>query len=307
MRATRSSEEDAMIASTKQELAALSRIFSPSVMRELGDAGRSPLLARLLVETRIPEELDAEASLADVFELAFSTLRQLGNRDDYVYRTAVTQKIVLGKHSLRTATVLNELRAGSSKADVVVLNGTSTAYEIKSERDSFQRLPSQLADYRSVFASVNVVTSPAQADEVLRLAPDDVGVLVLSSRFRLQVVRAAEDLPERTSSLAILATLRVDEAVRVLRELELPFPDVPNTRRWSELRAVFAELSSVDVHQKAVTVLKSSRSRAGLASYIRQLPQPLSAAILSADLSSRAQENLQAATWAPLSSVLAWS
>ncbi|QTV78979.1 sce7726 family protein [Microbacterium sp. NIBRBAC000506063] len=254
-----------------------------------------------------PEELPSNASLADVFELAFSTLRQLGNRDDYVYRSAVTQKIVLGKHNLRTTTVLNELRAGSSKADVVVLNGTSTAYEIKSERDSFQRLPSQLADYRSVFASVNIVTSPAQADEVLRLAPDDVGVLVLSSRFRVQSVREAVNLPERTRSLSILATLRVDEAIRVLQALNVPFPDVPNTRRWSELRAVFAELRSVDVHAKAVTVLKSSRSRAGLEPFIKQLPKPLSAAILSADLSSSAQKNLQSATWQTLSTVLAWS
>lgn len=295
-----------MIASTKRELAALSRVFSSSVMRELGGTGKSPLLARLLGETRIPEQLPADASLADVFELAFSTLRQLGNRDDYVYRAAVTQKIVLGKHNLRTATVLHELRAGASKADVVVLNGTSTAYEIKSERDSFQRLPSQLADYRSVFASVNVVTSPSQANEVLRLAPDDVGVLVLSSRFRLQVARPAIDLPERTSSLAILATLRVDEAMRVLHELSLPLPDVPNTRRWSELRTVFAELPSVDVHPKAVAVLKSSRSRGALEPFIKQLPTPLSAAIIAADMSPGAQQNLQRATWQPLSSVLAW-
>ncbi|MGQ7312020.1 sce7726 family protein [Microbacterium arabinogalactanolyticum] len=296
-----------MIASTRQELAALSRIFSSAVMRELGDEGRSTLLSRLLTETRIPEILPADASLAEVFELAFSQLRHLGNRDDYVYRTAVTQKIVLGKHSLHTATVLNELRAGNSKADLVVLNGTSTAYEIKSERDSFQRLPSQLADYRSVFASVNVVTSPAQADEALRLAPNDVGVLVLSSRFRLQVIREAADVPERTRSLAILATLRVDEAMQILRDLNVPIPDVPNTRRWRELRAVFAELPPIEVHAGAVNVLKSSRSRAGLASFIKQLPKPLSAAILSANPSSRAQENLRAAAWQPLSSVLAWS
>lgn len=296
-----------MIASTKQELAALSRMFSPAVVRELGEVGRSALLARLLAETRIPEVLPADASLAEVFELAFSQLRQLGNRDDYIYRSAVTQKIVLGKHSLRTATILNELRAGNSKADVVVLNGTSTAYEIKSERDTLQRLRTQLADYRSVFASVNVVTSPAQADEVVRLAPDDVGVLVLSSRFRLQTVREASDLPERTRSLSILATLRVDEAMQVLRDLNVSFPDVPNTRRWRELREVFAGLPSAEVHSRAVTVLKSSRSRAGLAAFIKQLPKPLSAAILSANLSSRAQENLRSATWQPLSSVLAWS
>ncbi|MFT4471442.1 sce7726 family protein [Arthrobacter sulfonylureivorans] len=296
-----------MSTSTKRELAALSRIFSPAVLREIGKTGRSPLLARLLAEARIPAMLSEGATLADAFELAFSFLCKMGNRDDYVYRTAITQKIVLGRHNLRTATVLNELRAGSSKADVVVLNGTATAYEIKSERDSFQRLAGQLADYRSVFASVNVVTSPTQAETVLSIAPEDVGVLVLSARFRLQIVREAVNLPERTSPLAILSTLRVEEAIDVLTDLGIPFPDVPNTRRWGVLRKIFAELDSANVHARAVSVLKSTRSRAELEPFLRQLPEPLRAAILSANMSAAAQRNLSAATRQPLSSVLAWS
>ena len=218
-----------MRTSTKQELSALSRMFSPAVMRELGKSGTSPLLARLLRETRLPDALPWDATLADAFELAFATLCRMGNRDDYVYRTAITQKVVLGRHSLRTATVLNEVRAGRSKADVVVLNGTATAYEIKSERDSFRRLPQQLADYCSVFASVNVVTSPNQVEAVLQIAPKDVGVLTLSSRYRLQTVRKAVDRPERTSPVALLETLRVDEAVQVLSLLRISYPDVPNT------------------------------------------------------------------------------
>ncbi|QDP09003.1 sce7726 family protein [Prescottella equi] len=292
---------------TKRELTALSRIFSPAVLREIGKTGRSPLLARLLTEAGVPAMLPGDATLADAFELGFATLRKMGNRDDYVYRIAITQKIVLGRHSLRTATVLNELRAGSSRADVVVLNGTATAYEIKSERDSCQRLAGQLADYRAVFASVNVVTSPAQAESVLRIAPEDVGVLVLSSRFCLQVVREAVDLPERTSPLAVLSTLRIDEAIDVLTGLGIKFPDVPNTRRWGVLREIFAGLDASTVQAKAVSVLKSSRSRAELEPFVKQLPKPLSAAILSTDLSAAARRNLSAATWQPLSSVLAWS
>lgn len=295
-----------MKTSSKRELAAFSRVFSPAVMREIGNSGKSPLLARLLSETRVPDTLPSNATLADAFEVAFTSLRKLGNRDDYVYRTAITQKIVLGKHSLHTATVLNELRAGNSKADVVVLNGTATAYEIKSERDSLQRLTGQLADYRSVFAGVNVVTSPAQANSVLRIAPDDVGIIVLSPRFRLQVVREAANLPERTCPLEILATLRVGEATEVLSELDIALPDVPNTQRWAALREIFTVLDPASVHAAAVKVLKSARSRADLAPFINQLPAPLSAAVLSMNLSEPARRKLSAATSEPLSAVLAW-
>ncbi|WP_409366195.1 sce7726 family protein [Neomicrococcus aestuarii] len=231
----------------------------------------------------------------------------MGNRDDYVYRTAVTQKIVLGRHSLRTATVLNEVRAGRSKADVVVLNGTSTAYEIKSERDSFRRLPQQLADYCSVFASVNVVTSPNQVEAVLQLAPEDVGVLTLSSRYRLQTVRKAVDRPERTSPVSLLETLRIDEAAQVLSLLDISYPDVPNTLRWGMLREIFAGLEATSVHSSVVRVLKSTRSCAGLEPVVKRLPVHLAVAVLSTDPSPAATRNLSTATWQPLASVLAWS
>lgn len=296
-----------MHASIKSEMAALSRLFSPRVIRELGETGHSSLLARLLIETGIPRKLAPDATLADAFSEAFAALRKMGNRDDYVYRVALTQKIALGRHSLHTATVLNELRAGKSKADLVILNGTATAYEIKSERDSFNRLPEQLADYRSVFACVNVVTSPMQADAVLDLIPDDVGVLRLSKRFTLQVVRQATESPERTDPLAILDTLRTKEAIELLKNLGMHFPQVPNTQRWSALREIYAGLDPATVHMEAVRVLKRMRSRAGLVPFLQQLPTPLRTAALAADLSASARSELSMAAWLPLTTVLAWS
>ncbi|WP_146071748.1 sce7726 family protein [Cryobacterium sp. Y50] len=289
------------------ETAALTRVFSRGVVRELGETGQSPLLARLLQQSGIPDSLPADATLADAFDLAFSSLRRIGNRDDYVYRVAVTQRIALGRHNLRTATIVNELRARKSKADLVILNGTSTAYEIKSERDSFSRLAGQIADYRAVFASVYVVTSPMQACAALSITPNDVGVLVLSSRFRLQVERQAIDQPERVDPLSILDTLRVQEAIDVASDAGIDFPNVPNTQRWHVLREIFASLGSRTVHDATVRVLRTSRSRAELEPYLKELPLSLRAAALATDLSVTARQNLTAAAWLPLRTALAWS
>lgn len=293
--------------STKRELAALSRIFSSAVVREIGLTGRSALLARLFEESNVLVSLGADATLADAFEVSFARLRSLGNRDDYVYRSAITQKIALGRHNLRTATLLNEVRAGSSKADVVVLNGTATAYEIKSERDSFQRLGNQLSDYLSVFASVNVVTSPSQAASALRFAPNEVGVLTLTERYNLHVVREASDCPSRTCPLAILQSLRKDEAVSILETLSVEVPQLPNMKMWAALQDIFNALDGSDVHAAMVTTLKRTRSSAALEPLIKQLPSPLAAIILSTNLSTRAWMNLKAATQLPMSAVLAWS
>lgn len=296
-----------MGSSTTVQLAALTRMFSARVIRELGENGHSQLLVRLLRESGLSSQLGEDATLATAFEAAFEALRRLGSRDDYVYRAAITQKVAFGRHNVRTATVVNEMRAGASKVDVVIYNGTSTAYEIKSERDNLKRLPAQLQDYQSVFAAVNVVTSPMQCDEVLQLAPQHVGVIVLSKRFRLQVARRALDQPERTDPLAILETLRIDEAVAVLTGLGIEFPQVPNTRRRGLLRAIYATLDPVRVHTESVRVLKSTRSPARLGPYLERLPVPLRPAALAAELSDASRARLQSATLRPVANLFAWS
>lgn len=72
--------------------------------------------------------------VADAFEAALSILRTGHHRDEYVYKAALTQKVLLGTHSLKTACMINEFRVADCKADLVILNGTAAVYEIKSER-----------------------------------------------------------------------------------------------------------------------------------------------------------------------------
>ena len=81
--------------------------------------------------------------------------------------------------------MLSEFRAGTCKADLVILNGTSTVYEIKSERDSLVRLSNQVKNYKRVFAMVNVITSEGFVKSVCTTVPDDVGVMCLSKRYHI--------------------------------------------------------------------------------------------------------------------------
>ncbi len=292
---------------SKHELAALTRLFSATVLRECGSLGRSPLFSRLMRQISMLRDGDMEISVGDAFDRAFSVLQQLGHRDEYVYRSAITQKLLLGRHSLRTAAVIHEMRAGSSKADVVVLNGTSTAYEIKSERDSLARLPSQLASYRRVFAAVSVVTSPRRYREVLAGIPDDVGLLVLSDVYTIQVVKEAPVLPQRTSPLEILQVLRSSEATAILQGLGFKVPKVPNTQMHSELKTQFAKLDPIDAHDQMVRVLRTTRSQSNLAGYVESLPTSLRAAMLAANMNQQGRERVQQALATRLGTALAWS
>ncbi|PVZ86693.1 hypothetical protein C9426_14855 [Serratia sp. S1B] len=289
------------------QLSALARLFSAAVFREMAKKGRSALFRRLLGEIELVDSVGTDATVGELFDSAFEILKVVGHRDEYIYRAAISQKVLMGTHSLRTASMLNEFRAGSSKADLVILNGTATVYEIKSERDSLARLSNQVENYKRVFAKVNVIASESHLKGILEAVPCDVGVMYLSKRYQIRTVREAVDCPARICSRTVFESLRIAESIEILKAMGVGVPDVPNTQRHSVLRELFATLDPVELHAEMVRTLKRTRDLAPLGDFIEHLPKSLQAAALSISVRSAERSKLIDATATPLHVAKTWS
>lgn len=288
------------------QLSAISRLFSPAVFREMAKDGCSPIFARIIGLTGVRGRCSPTATVSDLFDAAFSVLKKSGLRDEYIYRAAVTNKILLGRHSLNTASMLTEFRAGGSKADLVILNGTATVYEIKSERDSLSRLERQLFDYRKVFASVNVISSESHIGSVLEMVPEDVGVMCLSDRFTIKTIRESKILPNRICPVTLFESLRSSEAMAVLERLGVAVPSVPNTQRHALLREIYSEQVPAHVHQAMVAVLRVTRDLSSLNGFVSQVPESLRPGALAIKLKRSEHDRLLDAISTPLDSALNW-
>ncbi len=269
--------------------------------------GNSPLFSRLLEQAEVPGSWDENATVADAFDSAFDVLKTAGLRDEYVYRAALTHKILMGKHTLKTACMLNEFRAGACRADLAILNGTATVYEIKSERDSLARLANQVENYKKVFAKVYVIAGERHVPSVLVTVPDDVGVMMLSSRDRISTVREAEDRPERICPTTVFASLRSAEASAILKNLGVAVPNVPNTELHTAMRACFEGLDPAAVHVAMVETLKRSRDLAPLSALVNRLPRSLHAAALSIHVRRADHERIVEAVSTPLDAAMTWA
>lgn len=295
------------MALSPSQKAAYSRLFSSAVLREMASKRKSPLFTRLARESGV---LDLGAPLdrvRDVFEAAFQMLKKGSSRDEYIYKAALTQRVLLGRHNLRSASMLTEFRAGKSKADLAILNGTTTVYEIKSERDKLSRLTGQIADYKRVFASVFVIAGENHVEAVLKAMSPDVGVMCLSKRYSISTVRDAENRPDRICPLTVFDAIRTTEACDVLRYLGEAVPNVPNTMMHRALRALFERLKPVDVHTAMLHTLKQSRSQLPLADLVDRMPRSLCAAALTVPLRKCDHDRLVEAIDAPLKRAMAWA
>ena len=296
-----------MVNLATDQLAAISRLFSSSVVHEMARKGRSPLFARLVTQSHVLRSMSLSERVYSAFEAAFSLLKREGYRHEYIYKAALTHKILLGKHSLQTASMINEFRVGDCKADVAILNGTATVYEVKSERDSLTRLERQIAAYATVFAKVYVIAAECHISAVTNTVPDFVGILCLNSRHQISTLRDAADQPERTSPGAIFDSIRTEEARMILSSFGVSVPRVPNTALHAVLREAFVRLDPVQAHEGMVRVLKRTRNLLPLSALVDQLPPSLHTAALSVPLRKVDHQHLVAAVNTPLKDAMGWA
>mgnify|MGYP000845102576 CR=1 FL=1 len=256
-------------------------LFTPSTLKSLLSDGATDTQESLIAALQIELGLSPGCLLSETINKTYSILRREGNRTDYVYRNAIIDKIVVGKHSINTATPIQEFRVGSSLADLVVLNGTSTVYEIKSERDTFRRLASQIENYSKVFERTYVVTSAARLHSLEHDLPEHVGIITLSRDYTLQTVREATTNWELIDTIAISRTMTIPEACTVLKRLNTPVPNVPNMLIRRAIDDSFERLDAQICSQAFTSTLKSSRRPRFTQADITKVPRPLRSFALS--------------------------
>ncbi len=116
--------------------------------------------------------------------------------------------------------IVEEFGCKAALADVAVINGFLHAYEIKSDSDSLDRLPSQMDAYESVFEYVTLVCGRRLLERARTAIPDWWGLQ--RAEFKVGVVsirelRAPKPNPNQ-SPLAVAKMLWKIEALRVLRK-----------------------------------------------------------------------------------------
>lgn len=261
----------------------LSRLFSANVIKDLATKGISKTACRILSESHLTETLDPHMVLRDFYDELYAFLFRV-YRNEYIYKNAIAEKVLLGKHSLNSSFMLTEFRAGNCKADSVVLNGSSTVYEIKSTYDSVNRLERQLNAYHQTFDHINVITSDDQLAKVEQVISDSVGLMVLSDRYTIHTVREASSHKAHVEPAVIFDSLRKPEYSAIIKSQYGYVPDVPNTRIYNECKALFIKLDPQVAHDEMVRVLKKRGSCYLLREFITQVPDSLKAVSLGCKL-----------------------
>lgn len=255
-------------------LSALSRIFSPIVLDNLAQKGYSGYLSEVCRNSGLIKRLDFSITLGDFLDQIYKFLFK-NYRNEYIYKNVIADKILLGKHSLNTSQMLTEFRVGRCKADAVILNGTSTVYEIKSEFDSFVRLEKQIQAYFQVFDKINVITTANNAIKLESILPSAAGILVLTDRSTISTFRESESNKKNIKPEILFDSLRKTEYTQIIKEYFGSVPEVPNTRIYKDCKKLFCEIPSEEAHDLTIKILMNRSNSKLLQEFIDKAPLSL--------------------------------
>ena len=252
----------------------LAQLFSQSVLTALCQLEQPELIRYVLSNSGYASTVRRGTTVGEFFEGLYKFLS--GNyRCEYIYKNAIANQILLDRHTPEVSTLLTEFRADDCKADVVVLNGTSSVYEIKTELDSFDRLERQLRAYRKVFDKIYVVTHESQIGKVEQLTDERIGLIHLTGDNKLIPVREAGSNRNNIDPEAVFSCLRQSEYCNlILREYGY-VPEVPNTRIYRECRNLAIQLEPSVIHDVMVDLLKGRSSAVKAQTALEKVPYSL--------------------------------
>ena len=151
--------------------------------------------------------------------------------------------------------VLDELalQNGVVRADIVLVNGSLSAFEIKSDRDSLVRLAGQMESYSAVFDRVTMLTTSRHRRSVSRRVPKWWGIILCrsndESEIAFETYRDTAPNPTR-DSLAIAQLLWRSEARKLLSDLGIRTSSSRGTR--AHLHSQLSEAMKLDDLSMAV-------------------------------------------------------
>lgn len=147
---------------------------------------------------------------------------------------------------------------GASRIDVAVVNGFLHGYEIKSERDTLTRLPTQAKAYGQVFDTLTIVAGTSHLPDVRCLLPSWWGILEARALRGggVKLVRRRKERPNpQINPLAVAQLLWKDEALALL-EREGDARGLRSKPRRAVWEALAAQLPPDTLRTKVRELLK---------------------------------------------------
>ncbi|MFW1946806.1 sce7726 family protein [Acinetobacter bereziniae] len=268
-----------------------SKAFSRSILTDLAKRNESEKLKQIIKQLDVFESKKT-LTYGDLYTNLYHQL--VGSyRNEYVYKNALASKIVAGRHKYKDISYFTEFRAWDVIADVVIANGTTTVYEIKTEYDSFFRLESQLETYQQIFDNVCVVIPESKLSALEKTISENVGIIILTDNYTLSTYRSPSSNIDNLNHEKIFSCLRKSEYEDILNRNLGYIDNTKSAYRKREALNQFLLLDKKIIHNEFLNSLKARQFDAKTKDIIKSMPSCLNSLNMTMKFNLEEFKNLE--------------
>jgi hypothetical protein len=182
-------------------------------------------------------------------------------RNEYFYKNSFINYKLLKEYGVKNTIVINEFKVGNSIADIVLFNGSSKAFEIKTELDNNRRLQGQIADYTKVFDYCYIITDVSLVDKYL-CESDSLGIIALdklSRTVKLTEIRKAGK-NDNIDPETLMRCIRTSEYKNIVLKFYGELPDMNSFNMFEICSQLIRKIPPLQLRQLFLNEIKARRS-----------------------------------------------
>lgn len=268
----------------------LSKVFSPSFIKKFAQDKHTAELENTLSGFNRLQRYVSEGDYWKFYNEAYNLLSKK-YRFEYIYKNEMYMYILKTYNVSNDDGILSEVKSGDNIADLVYLNGTSKAFEIKTEIDNNNRLLDQIISYSKLFKEVTVVTYEENATKLMKVLPHYVGLMAFVKKGQFRVIRDAKEYTRNLDKEEMFRTLRRNEYEDIIRNKFEELPDVNDAEIYEACYSKFNTLNVMEAHDEMIAQLKR-RSNKALLKRTRKWPKSISFLIENSKLRKSDKDEL---------------
>jgi len=210
----------------------------------------------------------------DYIRYVYNSLRKQ-YKNEYIYKNTIINELLIKQYGLKNSVIINEFRVSNSIADIVMFNGTSKAFEIKTELDTDKRLDNQLSDYSTIFKESYIVTHESLIDKYLKTDSKYgvIGLIETSRSLKLQEIRPAK-LNTSINSTILMKSLRTNEYKSIVKRYFGDLPPMNSFNMYNICNDLIAQIPDTELNDLFIEQLKKRKSNTiQLKSFYKELRQ----------------------------------
>jgi hypothetical protein len=154
--------------------------------------------------------------------------------------------------------VFNEFRVGDSVADLVMFNGKSKAFEIKTEFDSNKRLNLQIENYRKAFNQIYLVV-PDSKLYIYSKIDESIGLITFNNNEKTERFTLQRDaiINDEVDCETIMKVLHTNEYKSIVESFYGKLPTMTSFNQYNVCSELIMKIPNNELNKQFIEKMKN--------------------------------------------------